>query len=269
MAVALSSDGGKTWKPGGNPADDGQTGGHAFIDILADRQGVFHLVWLDTRGPGKGLRYSRSTDGGATWSANVTLDPATCECCWNTLALGPGGQLAVLYRQRSPRDMALITSNDGGSTWGRPATVGEFNWAIDACPHVGGGLAYLSHSLCAAVWTAKDASTHGAYVLNSPDGGRTWSQPEHLGDSGSWHADLASDGAAEVWAVWDAYLDGGQAVFAARSGDGGKNWSSPQRLSEVGASATHPRVVWTPAGFRAFWTQHQEGGDSIWTMRKL
>src|SRR5829696_1619631 len=82
MASAYSADGGKTWSVGANPADDGTAIGHAFIDVAADDQGVFHLVWLDGRdapvspaaivnsattrpaSAGKGLRYARSTDGG-------------------------------------------------------------------------------------------------------------------------------------------------------------------------------------------------------------
>lgn len=63
MATAISSDGGKTWKPGPNPADDGATSGHRFIDVAADEDGAFHLVWLDGRAGKQGLQYARSGDG--------------------------------------------------------------------------------------------------------------------------------------------------------------------------------------------------------------
>ena len=66
MATAISGDGGKTWRAGPNPADDGTLGGHSFIDVAADDRGTFHLVWLDSReGASKGLRYARSNDGRA------------------------------------------------------------------------------------------------------------------------------------------------------------------------------------------------------------
>src|SRR3712207_7239577 len=47
----------------------------------------------------------------------------------------------LLYRDKNPRDMALVASADAGATWGEPVRVGRFDWDFDGCPHVGGGLA--------------------------------------------------------------------------------------------------------------------------------
>jgi hypothetical protein len=282
MACAYSADGGKTWTPGGNPADDGTATGHAFIDIAADSDGTFHIVWLDTRNDtksgattrpsGKGLRYARSIDGGASWSENVTLDPQTCECCWNTIKTAPGGKVDVLYRSYSPRDMAIVRSLDAGRTWTAPVRVGQFGWNINGCPHVGGGLAVdptgKDNSVYAVVWTAKDDLNHGAYVLSSPDGGATWNEPAHLGDSTSWHSDIARHD-RELIAAWDAFRDEKMATFFARSADGAKTWSSPVQLSAPAASATHPRAISTPAGFRIFWTEQSPGKPSEWRERDV
>jgi Neuraminidase (sialidase) len=283
MACARSTDGGKTWSAGANPSDDGQAIGHAFIDLAADASGVFHAVWLDGRerdgasgastrpAAGKGLRYARSDDAGASWSANRTLDGQTCECCWNTIAVGRDGKLFVLYRDFEPRDMAIVCSDDAGRTWSRPVTVGEFNWTINGCPHVGGALALpadpTNSQMYAAVWTAKDDTARGAYVLSSPDAGRSWSEPRLLGDARPWHPDIAC-GDGEVVAAWDAYVEGGTAVFVSRSTAAGRTWSAPQRYNSESSSATHPRIVHTHTGFRVFWT---ESGDreAVWVSRKV
>lgn len=78
LAASASSDGGRTWSPRRSPSDAaGALVDQAFVDLSADEAGAFHAVRLDNRnGPdaGKGLRDARSTDGGATWSANATLD---------------------------------------------------------------------------------------------------------------------------------------------------------------------------------------------------
>ena len=103
MTTALSSDAGKTWMRGPNPADDGSTEGHNFIDITTDGTGAFHLVWLDTREGKRGLRSAISTDHGKTWSANHTVDAETCECCWNTVTGSPEGGAWVIYRDKAPR----------------------------------------------------------------------------------------------------------------------------------------------------------------------
>jgi hypothetical protein len=268
IATALSSDAGRTWTPGPNPADDGQAAGHAFLDLAADARGSFHLVWLDGRdGSGKGLRYARSDDSGAHWTRNRTLDPATCECCWNTVAPSPDGRhLAVLYRDHGPRDMSLVTSDVSGHSWSSPTPVGAFHWDIDACPHTGGGLAFGPHdTLLATVWTGA-GDRAGAYLLTSPDAGKTWSDPVRLGgDRRSWHTDVAADPATgRAAVVFDARTDTTPAVFAMTSDDSGRTWSSPHRLTPPGTTATNPRVVRTPAGFRAFWTQTTGDTPATW-----
>jgi Neuraminidase (sialidase) len=273
LVVAISDDYGKTWKAGGNPADDGNPQlGRAFADIAADRDGAFHLAWLDGRGGdgSKGLFYARSNDGGATWSANRVLDDRTCECCWNAIAVGRDGKLFVLYRDYDPRDMAIVRSDDAGRTWSRPVPVGQFNWTINGCPHVGGALALADDpndsQIYATVWTAKDDSARGAYVLSSPDAGTTWSEPCLLGDARSWHPDIAC-GDGVVVAAWDAYVEGGTAVFAATSRDQGRTWSNPIRLSSEGRSATHPHVVRTRGATRVFWTEQDKDAECTWASR--
>jgi hypothetical protein len=279
MTSAYSADGGKTWTAGPNPSDDGKASGHAFIDIVATADGSFHLVWLDGRAKspatppaGKGLRYAVSKDGGASWSANSTIDAETCECCWNFIAASPAGKLFVLYRDRDPRDMSIADSADGGRTWSTPATVGKFNWDINGCPHVGGALAKSwtepASPLHAIVWTARDEAVKGVYVMNSIDEGRSWTKPTRLGNADAWHPDIACN-VNEVHAVWDAHSDNTTSIFTARSPDAGRTWSSPIQLSGVGTSATHPRILSTPRGFRAFWTQRGRGKDVQWVMQSL
>jgi Neuraminidase (sialidase) len=270
LASALSADGGKTWSAGPSPSDDGKVIDHAFVDIAADAAGTFHAVWLDAREGrhGKGLRYARSTDGGQTWSKNLTLDPETCECCWNKIAVGRDGNVYVLFRQANPRDMAVVASHDGGKTWGKPVTAGAFGWDINACPHVGGGLAINGDKLFAAVWTARGHGANGAFIVASHDAGRSFGPPVQLGNPQSWHPDLATAGGMLV-ATWDAYTDAGPAVFEATSHDDGKTWSAPAQLSAFGVTASVPRAVATNGGFRIFWTEKSPDAPAMWTSKKI
>jgi hypothetical protein len=187
----------------------------------------------------------------------------------------------VLYRDRDPRDMALISSSDGGKTWGKPSTVGAFNWAFDGCPHVGGALAATGggadrKSLVATVWTAKGADAVGVFAVaryGSPNPAAA-SAPVQLGGPQSSRPDLAAGSDGALVATWDAYVEDaehpGNRAFAAKSSDGGKTWAKPVMLSAPGASATYPRVVPVPVaggGFRAFWTEQWPGKPARWTSR--
>jgi hypothetical protein len=230
---------------------------------------VFHAVWLDARNGGKGLIYARSADGGKSWSKNKTLVSETCECCWNTLATAPAGRVFVLYRAKDPRDMAIIRSNDAGNTWSAPEPVGRFNWQIDACPHVGGGLAITDSGakerLLATVWTGA-ADVIGTYFLDRKSSG--WTGPRLMGGGDSTHTDLAASDKAIV-ATWDAYTPNGPAIFATISTDAATTWQPTVRLSAAGTSATHPRVVATAEGFRIFWTEQTGAANPVWTSQAI
>jgi hypothetical protein len=272
LVSAVSIDGGKTWKPGPSPSDSGEIIDHAFIDVAVDAKGAFHCVWLDGRGgiQGKGLRYAQSSDGGASWSKNSTIDDATCECCWNRI-IAAGDKLYVLYRDSGPRDMALAVSADAGRTWTRQGAVGAFNWDFNGCPHVGGGLAVEERSgrtqLHAVVWTAQGAPSRGAFTLGSADDGKTWSAPSQLGSPESWRPDIAvQDG--RLVAVWDAYNGGPTSVFVAISAADGE-WSTPRLLSGQDNSASVPRIVTTPSGVRAFWTEREAKNPVEWKSRLI
>ena len=272
LAVARSSDGGRTWSRGANPADDRSNEGHGFVDVAADAAGVFHAVWLDGRSGFQGLRVARSEDGGATWRPNADVDARTCECCWNDLTVLGGNRLAVLYRDHEPRDMAVAVSDDGGRSWSRRGVAGAFGWEVDGCPHVGGGLATRAIGgtgeaieLHALVWTGA-AERAGLYDVASRDGGRTWSEARALGSSSAKHGDLAGNGTT-LFAAWD----GRGAIHAASSTDG-TTWSAPRRLTRDGVRASHPLVVVVAGGAFVAWTEiDPASGDSTprWVSARL
>lgn len=253
MVSYYSKNGGKTWQQGSNPAADKQ-GDQSHLDIIVDKQGVFHVVWLsDPEENGyQSLRYSRSLTGGQDWQAAMKLDDSTCSCCWNTLALAKNGSLNVLYRDMKPRDMALLQSTDAGVSWQRISTVGEFNWQFDGCPHIGGGLAIQDNHVYATVWTGLDTKA-GLYTVSSNDNGRTWTQPKALGNFAS-HSDIAVN-QNRIIAIWDERTADGSGIFIAKSQDNGATWSNADRLTEPKVLATHPRIVATQQGFLALWTE--------------
>lgn len=271
LVTAISSDGGKTWNSGPNPTDGAVSSGQAFIAIAADRAGTLHLVWLDGRNDanppdkaqgGKGLRYAQSKDFGMTWSRNLTLDAATCECCWNAI-IASENSIHVLYRDRDPRDMSMVSSSDGGKTWSSPVRVGDFDWNIDSCPHTGGAMVRSGKRMLSTVWTGNEKAS-GAYLVSSPDAGATWSPPTRLGDSTSWHTDAAGNGSGRIAVAWDSTVGDEQAVYLITSSDSGATWSAPERLSASGGNATHPRLVVTRDGFRVFWSETFSDGKSVW-----
>lgn len=263
LVTAISHDGGRTWSRGANPADDGSDKGHSFVDVSADGTGKLHAVWLDGRGGKQGLITSNSEDQGRSWRANRVLDARTCECCWNTVS-SDGDVVAVLYRAYAPRDMRLLLSRDRGATWNDGVAAGAFNWAIDGCPHVGGGLGWSGavdkRVLHAVVWTGAEGIT-GVHHLMTADGGTTWSQPHPFPIPRARQASVTGDGERVVVAC-TADDGSGSAVWCQSSDDGGVSWGLPQRLSPADHQVAHPKAVTTTQGIRVFWTSKVD--DAAW-----
>ncbi len=259
MVTARSSDGGKTWQPGPGPAGSDPADAQTFADMTADAEGRFYVAWIGSHDglARRGLGVARSSDFGATWEHSQLADDSSCACCWNRMAVTPDGQVHVLYRDHGVRDMRLATTDNAGETWTLGGTVGEFNWEFPGCPHVGGGLGWISGGastgqLVALVWTGHE-ERHGLYVVRSGDGGQSWSAPTRMGGERGRHGDLATAGPTAV-AVWDEL----GAIYVSRSAARGEEWAPETRLSRLDAVASHPLVVATGDGFRAFWTERED-----------
>jgi hypothetical protein len=266
LATAVSLDGGKTWRAGGNPADDRATGGHAYTELIA-ANGSFDAVWLDGRDGAQGLRHAHSRDG-LQWEKNVTVQGKTCECCWQSLARN-NDALLVLFRGKEPRDMQLSALPRGAMSWVSRGRVGQFDWDFKGCPHTGGSLATTARgpSLHAVVWTGANAA-QGLHHMMSRDGGTVWSKKmTRLGSQDARHADIAAtDDGKLLAAAWDQLEKSQRLIYAAYSLDNGGTWSAPQRLSADGVDAVYPRLVSTGRGFLVLWTQSSASGASALKM---
>ena len=263
LLSAVSKDNGRTWQPAGNPADDGSNAGHAFIEILGGANG-FDLVWLDGRDGSQGLRHARLGLDASKWSANTTVQKATCECCWNTLTRR-GEATYVMYRGRGPRDMGLAEQPRPGAPWQHVSTVGAFNWDFQGCPHTGGGSAWSGgekNLLHAVVWTGAQ-DEQGLHYLKSSDRGRTWSPPYRIGSREARRADLAAHEDGRILLVWDQLEGRRRAIYAMQSMDSGTRWHPAKRLSGTEADASYPRAVPTRNGFLVAWTESAGSASAV------
>ena len=142
-----SADLGRTWS---GPTRVNSVEGSAregLHGMASGPDGSTYCVWLDLRARATELYGARSKDGGATWEPDhlVYKSPggSICQCCHPSVAYDLSGDLHVLWRNslRGDRDLYLIRSADGGSTFGPAEKLGRESWALNACPMDGGMLA--------------------------------------------------------------------------------------------------------------------------------
>jgi hypothetical protein len=153
-----SRDEGRTWKAGA-VANDVPKAAREGLDAIAARpDGLLYAAWLDLREKGTQLYGAYSSDNGATWSKNIRIysspDGTICQCCHPTVAFSPNGKLEVMWRNAlgGSRDMYLVTSVDGGKTFGQPEKLGAGTWKLNACPMDGGGVAFTPQGKLVSAW---------------------------------------------------------------------------------------------------------------------
>lgn len=243
------------------------------------------LMWIDTHPtspfkdavyvawdrPGGGMRFSRSTDKGATWSpvTNLSADGAI----GTHLASGPSGELYVAWPDTGSRELRIRKSTDGGATFA-PARViattnDSFEISIPAmCQRK--ALVYLSLGVdrsegprkgwVYAAWTDRNgtaadpdcagvasASNANVYYSRSSDGGTTWSppavvhtNPANTDQFNQWMDVDPSDGAVYV-AFDDTRDDPGRKktnVYYVVSRDGGGTWVDETRVTTAQTDET-------------------------------
>jgi len=277
ITVHESKDDGATWRELARIPSHVAYGVWGY-DLAIDAEDRLYLVWVaavhnaETRIPLKTVLFSRSDDGGRTWTAPVGVSDAKAgqrrHC---VIAVGGGDVYVAWLDGRSAReDVRFASSADRGATWsantglerdlsGKDAGSGEPSLCVGADGAV--------H--CAYVSMRQRGKTAGGFWLaTSADGGRTFAiDPHGAGALGHMCVTRAGDrlclAAVAVTGVAIAAppKPRGEVQFYV-SEDGGGDWDGPVRIDDDAQRARKNNVLLVPAGARrrlACWDDHRGG----------
>jgi hypothetical protein len=179
LVFSTSQNGGRTWTTGGLPGTTVNSGGPwPRISDPSVAYDPVRQVWLalglgiDSGGTGHILLVNRSTDGGLTWSNPVTAGTAPgtfWDKTWITCDTWPNsphyGNCYVEFDDNSlGNDMEMVTSTDGGATWGPVQSANCFSGL--------GGQPVVQPNGNVIVPYSENGG--GQASFRSTDGGNTW-----------------------------------------------------------------------------------------------
>jgi BNR repeat protein len=253
-----SLDGGKTWEADPIPIIEHATEpGVPWEDkpyIVSDtaekspHAGNLYVGWTRWTVTDSKILFSRSTDGGKTWSKPIEIDnhpglPRDDNGAAEGFAgvVAPDGTLHVVWSQDN--QVMLASSRDGGKTFSRARAVlhtGPTMFAVQTLERANGfpQIAIDSRSKRLYVtWSDYRNGDLDVFSSTSADGGRTWTPAVRVNNDTihngaeqffQWLAVDPVDGAANV-IFYDRRGDPGnrkQIVVLARSTDGGRSFSN-------------------------------------------
>lgn len=213
------------WQGGLGPAPLGTMQDKPWLAVGTD--GTLHFGWTEfTSFPFTDLQYTRSLDGGATWSAPVTFaaNAFPLHDVYSGLTLAaPGDDLVYASwsvvangSTQAPGTQVVAVSDDNGATWGAPVTLGASMF-----PRFGHVCASADDPLRAHV-VVPDANQR-LTIATTQDGGVTWSAAQPISTRfgpqplGACHADADSVRVAHYDASWPG---GEHAVLTTLDEDG-------------------------------------------------
>src|SRR2546425_1272466 len=225
--------------------------------IAVDSTGSINIVWLDNTPGNYDVFFSRSSDGGATFSTPIAL--STRPSGGPQVAVDSAGNINVAWRDGYNNfDVAFSRSSDGGATFTTPQVI---SYVMEADPEL--YMALDSHGNIYVVW---DTQPYGnIYLSHSSDGGATFTYTtitNNTGPVGPRDAQIAIDSSGNINVVW-TFSD----IFFSRSSDGGATFSTPQNLSNdlrgfepqiATDSSGNINVIWpdnTPGNYDIFFTR--------------
>jgi len=171
--ITSSSDAGTTWS---SPSTIVATAGgvsNFYIKIEADQANNILATWKEfSAGP---VYFSKSTNGGTTWSSPVTLAAASSKANLDILPATSSTYYVFAQSEVVPRGCVFTKSTDGGVNWSAWATVEAAQYSggyADPSAALGDdGTIYVSYRSDASPNDSAEWKEHLAY---SSDGGTTW-----------------------------------------------------------------------------------------------
>lgn len=243
-----STDGGRTWTTSARVNNDAGGASQSRPSLILDAAENIFILWTDTRGGTSDIYFSKSTDGGLSFSANVRVNDVTTNSQVNgDIAVDAMGLIHAVWEDNRDSattgpDIYYANSTDGGLSFNPSARVNN-----DATP-VEQARPVIAVASDRSVYVAWDDPRNGGrgrdiYFSKSTDLGATWAPNifvnDDSGGTGQDSPTIAVDEAGTVYIAWSDGRAAGTApdIFSTRSTNGGSTFTANVKVNDDLAAA--------------------------------
>jgi hypothetical protein len=226
-----------------------------------DAAGNISVVWEDDTANNSNILFSRSTDGGGTWSTPRNLSNSTGYSFNPRIAVDSNGGINVVWVDDTPgnQDVFFSRSANGGASFSTPQNLSN-DTPDSASPQVG----VDTSGNISVVWENDDI-TYGIMYRHSTDG-VTFSTVTNLATNttGSFGPQMAIGADGSVSVVWEDDFNFQSDISFSRSADKGATFSTPKNLSSNSGNSFGAQVAVDPSGnIEVAWTDNTPGNNEI------
>jgi len=229
--IIKSTDGGTTWSSPVNISNSAASSEKPTIITFGTN---ILVTWYDFSSGNNEILFSKSTDGGATWSSPVNLSNDATSSEGPSITIGGTNILITWFNNDVGNSEILFSkSTDGGTTWSSPFSISNTESQSTQPTIITFGTDIL------ITWTEHIVDSQEVVFSKSTDGGVTWSSPFSISNtvSQSTQPAIITFG-TDILITWTEFIVYSQEVVFSKSTDGGVTWSSPVNLSQTPAVQT-------------------------------
>ncbi|MBC8405002.1 MAG: exo-alpha-sialidase [Planctomycetes bacterium] len=261
--------------------DDDLTGAAKFVNSrgLAVANGVGYAAWRDLRNGAADAYWSRTSDGGLTWSTPARLDDgyaAGAQAVTELQVVASAANVFVAMLVERPgggEDVYMASSMDFGSTW-NPTLKG--NTSMADCDSV----AICCEGMNAFMTWADDRNLAGQddlFLRMTHNGGVSWMMnmdDEQIDQNGPGVGNVAGariqitggmGGLAVAWLenkTSTSAID--EELHVLYSPDGGHIWPLPEAVLASGADVDNQSLAFDMATLAVAWEDDRSGSDQVY-----
>ena len=272
-----SSDG-RTWSTPSRVNKDPGAAAQSDPSLALDRGNNISIAWTDNRNGNNDVFFSKSTDGGGSFSPDVAIIVAANAQSQPAIVIDPVNTNlihAVWTDQRNAGlgpDIFYANSTDGGLSFNPSSRV--INNDVGAVEQTQPAIAVAPTRDVYVVWTDGRNGPPGPdiYFSKSSDLGATWSLNaavnDDVGNAARGDPTVAVNETGAIFAAWtdSRNLNNAQDIYATRSTNAGFSFVASVRVNDDGGPAVQfqPSLAERGGKIQVAWTDLRTSGSTSW-----